>query len=345
MSETNPIEPVNVENKEVLPEVEPEKNLPIVETPAEQLNEVPEKKIEVNENEEKKPEQEEVAEINFEQAPPVDSEQPIEEQKTSELQKKTIETSAKTQLSQKEKQKISQDLKKKQMEEQFQENKKAEEALKSSKIILSVECCINCFEHQYCTHHKEEKYQEFMKLLKIDIEKENPEIHVCKNYKINKPRIGALEVQFKDQMVYSKLKEMKWPNSITVGRKIRAIIEKEKEDAIKAEIEATKKAELEEIQRQEAEEKKRQMEEMANKIAEEKLTTFTEDKVEIEIEKKNEILPVEEKENIVPETENDEKFADEPMSKFEETQHEEDQEKIGSKILQSRDLNQEMPSN
>ena len=188
---------------------------------------------------------------------PVDDEQkPPENVNTTESKKGTNDKLSSSQKSQKQKQQELTERRKKLLEEQNVENQKADEAAKNSKVILPVECCVLCVEHQYCTHHKEEKYKDYMKLLKFEIEKWNPEFFVCKNYKISKPQLGALEVVYKDVVIYSKLKEMKWPNAEDVAKKLKAAVEQEKENKIKAEKEAAKKAEEESLKKEELEQKK-----------------------------------------------------------------------------------------
>ena len=180
-----------------------------------------------------------------------------------------------------------QERKSKFMESNLAEIRKVDEALRNGKTLLSIECCVNCVEHQYCTHHKEEKYQEYFKHLKTEIEKLNPGIYVTKNHRVYKPQIGALEVVFNDQVVYSKLRELKWPNSEIVAAKLRDILEKDIVDKEIAEKEAVRKIE-EEILRKVDEEKK------IIEIEEKRIIQIDEKRI-IEIEEKRVMLELEEK--------------------------------------------------
>jgi hypothetical protein len=146
------------------------------------------------------------------------------------------------------KKKEHEEMRAKYVSERKEESNRVAQAEKESKMILSVECCVNCIDHSYCTHHKENKYKEYMSTLKAQIEKLNPEIYVSKNGKVETPRIGALEVVYKNQVIYSKLKEMKWPNSELVAKTIRSIIDKEAENQLSQKDEQETKNEVQIIE-------------------------------------------------------------------------------------------------
>lgn len=182
----------------------------------------------------------------------------VAEQKTVEVKKEVQKKMNDSQKSSKQKQLDTLERRKKIAAEQANDTKLAEEAAKNSKIVLCVECCVNCVEHQYCTHHKEEKYKEYMSQLKTEIEKLHPDIWVSKNYKIARPQIGALEVRWGEQVVYSKLKEMRWPNAAVVAKKLQELREKEVADKLQAEeqkkVETERQKKQEELKMKEAEE-------------------------------------------------------------------------------------------
>lgn len=106
-------------------------------------------------------------------------------------------------------------------EKQAQEdNQKAEAANEEGRKMIIIECCINCITHEYCTHHKEEKYEEAINQLRKELEALDPEYYVSKNFKIKKPRLGAFEVFSEGNLVYSKLKTLQWPNYKALAKKI-----------------------------------------------------------------------------------------------------------------------------
>lgn len=87
-----------------------------------------------------------------------------------------------------------------------------ENSKNDGKIIINVVHCFNCKAHSYCTHHKEEKYQKFYKTLKERLEPRNSKFHVTQNYLQKDLTMGAFEVYYNDELIYSKLETMKWPN-------------------------------------------------------------------------------------------------------------------------------------
>lgn len=223
----------------------------------------------------------------------------------------------------KQKQQESLERHKKLLEEQNCDNKQADEAQKQSKKILSIECCVLCSEHQYCTHHKEEKYISYFKQLKVEIERLNPEFHVCKNYRTLKPQLGALECKYNGVAVYSKLTEMKWPNAVAVAQKLKAIVEKERDDLRRAEEE-----EVERLERKRREEERREEERVADE------RRVDEAVVEEVVDQVHEERDVVDKENHDPDAfVNENKFTEEGREQTEMTN--------ADNVLGERDLNQE----
>ena len=91
-------------------------------------------------------------------------------------------------------------------------HEQADSSKKDGKIIINVVHCFNCMAHSYCTHHKEEKYLRFFKLLKEQLEPRNSKFHVTRNYQQKDLTMGAFEVYHNEQLVFSKLDTRKWPN-------------------------------------------------------------------------------------------------------------------------------------
>ena len=92
------------------------------------------------------------------------------------------------------------------------EHAKAQEAVQKGKKLVNIVTCFNCQNHQYCTHHKEQKYnQQFCELKKL-IEDSNSSVHVVRNYNGKNLQIGAFEVFYEGQLVFSKLKTKYWPS-------------------------------------------------------------------------------------------------------------------------------------
>lgn len=60
--------------------------------------------------------------------------------------------------------KLREDIKKnlERLDEEFtKELENTDKAMDDGKRIIIVEVCHNCIKHAYCTHHKEEKYNQF----------------------------------------------------------------------------------------------------------------------------------------------------------------------------------------
>jgi hypothetical protein len=265
------------------------------------------------------------------------------DQETTDAKKSVGKKPVDVQQSQKQKQAEAQERRKKLAEEAQTESRLAEEAAKETKIVLSIECCINCAEHQYCTHHKEDKYREYFRALKVEIEKLNPDIHVGKNVKICKPQIGALEVRWKDTLIYSKLKEMKWPNAELVAKRL---VETRDLEA-RAQAEAKLAAEQEAIRKQ-AEEEAKALAEAAKKQQEEEEAMLAEQKrVEVEVIKETTMgtesfapevdarFVDKENENVMPTEQTSAKKQ--PMQT--EDNEEEAESRSASNVLKARDMN------
>eukprot|EP00746_Dinoflagellata_sp_MGD_P166656 gnl/MRDRNA2_/MRDRNA2_96703_c0_seq1.p1 gnl/MRDRNA2_/MRDRNA2_96703_c0~~gnl/MRDRNA2_/MRDRNA2_96703_c0_seq1.p1 ORF type:complete len:534 (+),score=110.30 gnl/MRDRNA2_/MRDRNA2_96703_c0_seq1:86-1687(+) len=135
-----------------------------------------------------------------------------------------------------------------------------------SGIRIELERCVNCEGHQYCTQHREEKYDKYEKALRLGLESVSdgpfefvvnpgPKSHGMNCRKIvhndflwttvvmdentrrwkpettfRYPRIGAFEVYVckgkKRQEVFSKLKKTRWPNPQWLCSEVAEIVEK-----------------------------------------------------------------------------------------------------------------------
>jgi len=135
-----------------------------------------------------------------------------------------------------------------------------------SGIRIELERCVNCEGHQYCTQHREEKYEKYEKALKLGLEavsdgpfdfvlNPGPKSHgmICRKIVHNDflwttmkmdentrrwapettfryPRIGAFEVYVckgkKRHEVFSKLKKTRWPNTQWLCSEIANVVEK-----------------------------------------------------------------------------------------------------------------------
>ena len=104
--------------------------------------------------------------------------------------------------------------------------------LKQNDIMMTIEYCTNCKEHQISTRHDEQKYYELSQRVKNEIIKHFPVIKVYlkplqmdgNDKSINQMylqrRLGAFEIQICSKLngrlrletVFSKIKNKKWPN-------------------------------------------------------------------------------------------------------------------------------------
>ena len=108
----------------------------------------------------------------------------------------------------------------KRRQEHRQELEAADKAREENKTIINVEVCYDCDEHKWCTHHKEEKYQEKFAALKLAMgEIGDGKFHVAKNLQ-GKPKLGAFEIYVEDKCVFSKIKRRLWPHIGMISHKI-----------------------------------------------------------------------------------------------------------------------------
>lgn len=102
-----------------------------------------------------------------------------------------------------------------------------------------IEYCIDCPSHQWSTKHDEEKYYRYYKTCKDEIMTQHASIAVYANqvppgfkdllHKKNSfPRLGAFEVYYRGNLVFSKLQCGLWPHPKIVAKKIKEIQEDRK---------------------------------------------------------------------------------------------------------------------
>ncbi len=109
-------------------------------------------------------------------------------------------------------------------------DKQTQIAIEDGKKLINIQLCINCDLHQYCTHHKEQKYQQFFCLVKDAIEKQYPNIYVAQNYQIEEPTIGSFEIEGGEYLLFSKLRLKKWPKISYILSQVQKLLDKEKEN-------------------------------------------------------------------------------------------------------------------
>lgn len=96
---------------------------------------------------------------------------------------------------------------------------------------IHIEVCQNCRLHRWCTRHDEKKYNLLFETVSKAITKDlGSNYQVFKNKNVDKPRIGAFEVVFKGEMVFSKIKSGFFPNNSQVVPKIKEIIEGKRQE-------------------------------------------------------------------------------------------------------------------
>lgn len=96
---------------------------------------------------------------------------------------------------------------------------------------IHIEVCQNCRLHRWCTRHDEKKYNLLFETLAKAINKDlGSNYQVFKNKNVDKPRIGAFEVVFKGETVFSKIKSGFFPTNSLVVSKIKDIIEGKKQE-------------------------------------------------------------------------------------------------------------------
>ncbi|OMJ80885.1 hypothetical protein SteCoe_18788 [Stentor coeruleus] len=102
----------------------------------------------------------------------------------------------------------------------------------------------NCKSHAWYVKHDEAKYIFYCEKVKLAIQSKCPELKVNENIKDKTisdifnsnpksflaygngfPRIATFEIYFRGKIIYSKLKERKWPNPIAAAEKLRNILD------------------------------------------------------------------------------------------------------------------------
>lgn len=96
---------------------------------------------------------------------------------------------------------------------------------------IHIEICQNCRLHRWCTRHNEKKYNElFETVSKALIDSLGPSYKVLKNPNITKPRIGAFEIVYQNQVIFSKITKGCFPDPKTVALQAKEIIEGKPEE-------------------------------------------------------------------------------------------------------------------
>lgn len=98
-----------------------------------------------------------------------------------------------------------------------------DESIKKGLSLINIVTCFNCQNHQYCTHHKEEKYDQQYRELKKFIEDSTPSVVVARNHGSKNLIMGAFEIYYKGELVFSKLNAKRWPNHNWVASKIKSL--------------------------------------------------------------------------------------------------------------------------
>jgi selT/selW/selH-like putative selenoprotein len=90
---------------------------------------------------------------------------------------------------------------------------------------ISIEICQNCRLHRFCTRHDEKKYEKYFSDLSLLIQNNFPSLSIFKNKEIENPRLGAFEITFRNELIFSKIKSGMFPDLQTIIKKIKAMIE------------------------------------------------------------------------------------------------------------------------
>jgi len=105
------------------------------------------------------------------------------------------------------------------------EHAKAKDAVDGGKKLVNIITCFNCQNHQYCTHHKVEKYDQQFRDLKQLIESANgSDVCVVRNYGCKNLQMGAFEIYYNGELIFSKLQTKHWPNHKWVVNKVGDLV-------------------------------------------------------------------------------------------------------------------------
>ena len=114
--------------------------------------------------------------------------------------------------------------KQKRQEEQSSRQKRLGEraqAISDGKSVLDLTRCYDCSTHQWCTKHKEPKYDHMQALFEAEVTASlGANWHVAVNCLHPKNKIGAFEVEFNGRVCFSKLEKQYWPNMKVICGKV-----------------------------------------------------------------------------------------------------------------------------
>lgn len=95
----------------------------------------------------------------------------------------------------------------------------------SESDFISIEVCQNCRLHKFCTRHDEKKYEKFFADFSILIKNNFPSMTIIKNQNNDAPQLGAFEITFRSELIFSKIKTGKFPDLNFIIAKIKSIQE------------------------------------------------------------------------------------------------------------------------
>ena len=109
-------------------------------------------------------------------------------------------------------------------EEGKDNEEKKKEGEEEEKIVIMIEVCQNCKNHQWCTRHDESRYNSCFEMVKSAILAQN-DVVVEKNLNIKAPRIGAFEITCNNIQIFSKKNSGLWPDADGISQRVSFFLE------------------------------------------------------------------------------------------------------------------------
>ncbi|KAL4510186.1 hypothetical protein ABPG72_010379 [Tetrahymena utriculariae] len=105
--------------------------------------------------------------------------------------------------------------------QQLYNQKKEGQSVIDGKIVVDIEICQNCKDHQWCTRHDESKYKLMFEEISSAILAENPNVIITQNNFVKVPTLGAFEITCMNALLYSKNRSGCFPHATVIANLVK----------------------------------------------------------------------------------------------------------------------------
>ncbi|EAR97007.1 selT/selW/selH selenoprotein domain protein (macronuclear) [Tetrahymena thermophila SB210] len=105
--------------------------------------------------------------------------------------------------------------------QQLYNQKKEGQSIIDGKIVVDIEICQNCKDHQWCTRHDESKYKLMFEEISSAILAENPNVIITQNNFVKVPTLGAFEITCMNALLYSKNRSGCFPHATVISNLVK----------------------------------------------------------------------------------------------------------------------------